>query len=121
MAILAEQIVLRNGAPAHLLTNQGATFTPKLLRDVYDMLQIRKSPTTAYHPECNRAVESLNKNNIKTHSHYGESDKREWDLWLPYCTFAYNMATHESAGKPLSFYCKDERPTCRKCFTISPE
>lgn len=94
--LFVENVVLRHGAPQQLLTDQGTNFTSKLLREVCSLLGIRKLQTTPYHPECNGAVERLNQTIVGMLRHYVSRDQSDWDVWVPYVTFAYNSASHES-------------------------
>lgn len=68
--LFVEQVVLRHGAPQQLLTDQGTNFTSRLLREVCDLLGIRKLRTTPYHPACNGAVERLNQTIVGMLRHY---------------------------------------------------
>lgn len=97
--VFAESIVLRHGVPRQLLTDQGANFTGKLMRELCDVLRVKRLRTTAYHPECNGAVERLNQTLVKIMSHYVNEDQRDWDRWVPFATFAYNTAVHEGTGE----------------------
>lgn len=47
------------GAPKRILTDQGKEFCNKLNKEITD-LQIRRSYTSAYHPQTNGLVERLN-------------------------------------------------------------
>lgn len=101
--MFVEGVVLRHGVPDQLLTDQGANFTSRLMKEVYESLGISKLQTTAYHPECNGAVERLNQTVIKMLGHFVAHDQRDWDLWLPFALFAYNSAAHEGT-KESPFY-----------------
>ena len=46
--------------PLQLLTDRGSQFTGKLFSQVVKILNIKHLKTTAYHPQCNGAVERLN-------------------------------------------------------------
>lgn len=93
--VFVERVVLRHGVVRQLLTDQGSNFTGRLMNEVYELLGVKKLQTTAYHPECNGAVERLNQTLIRMLSHYVSHDQRDWDLWLPFAVFAYNTAFHE--------------------------
>lgn len=97
-----EKVVLRHGVPKQLLTDQGTNFVSRVMKEVYDLLGIKKLQTTAYHPECNDAVEMLNQTLVGMLSHFVAHDQRDWDQWLPFATFAYNTAVHEGTnGTPF--------------------
>lgn len=59
------------------------------------MLGVKRLRTTAYHPQCNGAVERLNQTLIKIVSHYVSEDQQVWDKWLHFSTSAYNTTVHE--------------------------
>lgn len=94
-----ELVILRHGVPQQILTDQGPNFTSRLFQDVCTLLRIRKLQTTAYHPQCNGAVERLNQTLVSMLSHYVRADQKDWDQWIPYCMFAYNTAKHESTDE----------------------
>lgn len=50
-------IVLKFGAPAKILTDQGSNFLSNLFKNVCKLLRIRKMQTTAFHPESNGSLE----------------------------------------------------------------
>ena len=45
------QVILRMGAPAKILTDQGSNFLSETFKNVCKMLKIKKLQTTAFHPE----------------------------------------------------------------------
>ena len=50
----------RFGVPLEIITDQGKEFCAKLAKDLFQLLQITHSTTTAYHPLCNSQVEVAN-------------------------------------------------------------
>jgi transposase InsO family protein len=50
-------VVLKFGAPAQILTDQGSNFLSDLFRNVCRLLRIKKVQTTAFHPESNGTLE----------------------------------------------------------------
>lgn len=101
--VFVEGVILRHGVVKQLLTDQGSNFTGKLMSEVYACLGVKKLQTTAYHPQCNGAVERLNQTVIGMLSHYVSRDQRDWDLWLPFALFAYNTAVHEGTRESPFF------------------
>ena len=59
--ILVEHIVCRHGVPAELLLDRGANFLSGLLHNVNTLLGIKKTNTTAYHPQTDGLVERFNR------------------------------------------------------------
>lgn len=101
--VFVEGVVLRHGVPEQLLTDQGTNFVSRVMKEVYDLLGIKKLQTTAYHPECNGAVERLNQTLVTMLSHYVAHDQRDWDRWLPFAVHAYNTAVHEGTNETPFF------------------
>ncbi|XP_023223278.1 uncharacterized protein LOC111624612 [Centruroides sculpturatus] len=93
------QVILRHSVPKQLLTDRGANFTSKMMREVCDLLHIERLLTTAYHPQCNGMVERLNKTLIDILTHYVDKDQRNWDEMVPYALFAYNTTVHSSTNE----------------------
>jgi transposase InsO family protein len=50
-------VVLKFGAPAQILTDQGSNFLSDLFKNMCRMLRIRKIQTTAFHSESNGGLE----------------------------------------------------------------
>ncbi|KAK4471025.1 hypothetical protein MN116_000008, partial [Schistosoma mekongi] len=70
-----------------------------LIAEICQLLGIRKSRTTAYHPEGNGLVERTNRT-IKTilQSFVNRSSPELWDDVLPQCLLAYRTSVHGSTG-----------------------
>lgn len=91
-----ENIVLRHGAPAIIITDKGAAFTAELLRIVLTLSGTAHRKTTAYHPQTNGLTERLNKTIADMLCMYVDVEHKNWDTILPYVTFAYNTARQET-------------------------
>ena len=50
---LFEQIILRHGALAKILTDRGSHFVNKMIKDLTRLIQIEHLATSGYNPECN--------------------------------------------------------------------
>ena len=58
--ILAEEVVPFIGVPEALLSDWGTNLMSHLMRDLCDLLGIKKLNTMAYHPQCDGLVETFN-------------------------------------------------------------
>jgi transposase InsO family protein len=76
-------IVLKFGAPAQILTDQGSNFLSELFKNVCEMLRIRKIQTTAFHPESNGGLERSHRVLAEYLRHYVREDQTNWDEWIP--------------------------------------
>ncbi|TNN04865.1 Retrovirus-related Pol polyprotein from transposon 17.6, partial [Schistosoma japonicum] len=89
----------RYGAHLSLYSDQGTAFESHLIAKICKLLGIRKTHTTAYHPEGNGLVERTNKT-IKAilRSFISRSSAELWDEVLPQCMLAYRTSVHGSTG-----------------------
>lgn len=91
-----ENIVLRHGAPACVITDRGTAFTAKLVSAIMTLSGTSHRRTTAYHPQTNGLTERMNKTIADMLSMYVDAEHKTWDVVLPYITFAYNTAQQET-------------------------
>ncbi|BHF66763.1 hypothetical protein SprV_0200978500 [Sparganum proliferum] len=81
------------------LRHCSANFQSQLLQEVCEILEIRKTRTTPYHPEGNGLVERTNRtlhDLLLAFSRNGH--EHGWDAHLPLCLLAYRGAVHSSMG-----------------------
>ncbi|VDP95954.1 unnamed protein product [Trichobilharzia regenti] len=86
---LIDNWIARFGAPHSLPSDQGAAFESQLLHHICNVFGVRKTRTTAYHPEGNGLVERTNLDRLSTNA---------WDETLPQCLLAYLSSMHSSTG-----------------------
>jgi hypothetical protein len=70
----------------------------ELFASVCKLLQIKKIQTTAFHPESNGSLERGHKVLVEYLRHYIAEDQRDWDEWILYATYMYNVTTHRATG-----------------------
>ena len=88
--------MLTKYAPA-LHSNQGRNFESAMLQQTLDAFGIRKSRTTAYHPESDGMVERFNRTLLQLLCAYTETHD-EWEHYQQFVLFAYRTAVHSSTG-----------------------
>jgi transposase InsO family protein len=93
-----QNVVLKYGIPEVILTDQGANFLSELFASVCKLLQIRNIQTTAFHPESNGSLERGHRVLVQYLRHYIAEDQRDWDEWVAYATYVYNITTHRATG-----------------------
>ena len=59
--LFVEEIVCRHGVPGQLLSDRGAAFLSRLLKEICIFLGVKKTNTTAYHPQTNKLTERFNR------------------------------------------------------------
>ena len=57
---LYDEIICRYGCPDSILTDRGANFISKLMKELCSIFKISKINTSSYHPATNAAVERMN-------------------------------------------------------------
>ena len=93
---IVDEFVCRFGAPEILHSDQGRNFESTLFKEMCTMLDIRKTRTTAYHPESDSMVERFNRTLAAMLSKYVAKHQKDWDMYLPQVMMAYRSSEHES-------------------------
>ena len=85
------------GLPDILHSDQGRNFESFILRQTLEAFGIKKTRTTAYHPQGDGMVERFNHSLLQLLRAYVER-QTEWEQYLPFVLFAYRTAVHTSTG-----------------------
>jgi len=97
-------VVLKFGAPAQILTDQGSNFLSDLFKNMFKILRIRKIQTTAFHPESNGGLERSHRVLAEYLRHYVRENQTSWDDWIPYAVYVYNTTVRTTtAYSPFEF------------------
>jgi len=92
-----------HGFPEDVVSDRDGTFTGQYFTDSYDYLGIKKSMSTAFHPESDGQTERINQV-IETYLRcYCDHKENDWASMLAMAEYAYNNLKH-SATKISSFY-----------------
>ena len=97
--LLVEHVISCHGVPSELLSDRGTAFLSRLMLDVYKLMGIRKSNTTAYHPQTDGLVERFHCTLTDMLTKSAQQGGKDWDLRLPYVLFAYPSSPHTSTGE----------------------
>ena len=119
---LVKDWICRFGVPLELHSDQGRNFESSLFQNVCKILNIRKTRTTALHPQSDGMVERMNRT-INRHLAKVVSDhQRDWDKYLHLFMLAYRSAVQESTGQsPASIVMGRElRLPCDLMFGCPP-
>ena len=100
--ILVSRVFSRFGPPTVLHSDQGRNFDSTLMHEIYNLMGIKKTRTTAYHPQCDGLVERQNRTLQSILSAFVSEHSVDWDEWLNQAVFAYNTSVHESTGLLMS-------------------
>ena len=100
--VLVKNIIARHGAPERMITNRGTQFMSQVFREVTELVQLKHSPSTAYHPQTDGQTERTIGSLISILRKLME-EVDEWDMQLPYALFAYRTVVHETTRETPFF------------------
>ncbi|UYV74124.1 K02A2.6-like [Cordylochernes scorpioides] len=105
-----KRIVLRHGTPKILISDRGSSFLSKLLTQVLKICNTIHKKTTSYHPQTNGQTERMNRTLTDMISMYIDEKHQNWDVILPFVTFAYNSSVQETTGYSPYFLIHGREP-----------
>ena len=100
---LVEYIICRYGVPHTIHSDRGSNFLSDAMKSLYDILKIKKTHSSPYHPASNGKVEIAHKfinNAMKAYTNEGQTD---WDIQLPYALLSYRASFHKFTGDTPAF------------------
>lgn len=92
------QLFSRVGFPREILTDCGTNFTSNLLKQVYQLLNIKGLKSTPFHPQTDGLVERFNQTLKSMLRKFINETGSDWNQWLPYLLFAYREVPQASTG-----------------------
>ena len=95
---LFEDYVKEHGLPEALHTDQGRQFESRLVQDLCQKLGIKKSRSSAYHPQGAGIVERVNRVVKGQLAKYLADKGGDWDSHVSQVQLAYNSSVHASTG-----------------------
>ena len=96
--VFVHQFVCRFGTPNILHTDQGRNFDSALVKAMCKLLGIKKTRTTAYHPQSDGLIERFNRTLLNLLRIAAREDTCNWDSYIPLMMFAYRTSVQESTG-----------------------
>ena len=97
--LIVNEIVARHGAPRTLLSDRGPNFLASIVKEVSKIMNIRRTHTTAYHPQTDGLVERFNGTLAEGLSMYVSTHQKDWDRHLPMILFAYRVSPSATTGE----------------------
>jgi hypothetical protein len=91
-----------HGLPRSVISDRGPQFVSEFMRELYRILGIRVSATTAYHPQADGQTERVNQELEQYLRLFVSERQDDWDELLPMAEFQYNNHVH-SATKETPF------------------
>lgn len=116
---MLRHIILRHGPPRVVISDRGRQFVADVVEEILRLSASQFRHATPYHPQTNGLVERTNRTLTNMLSIYVDAKHKNWDEVLPYITYAYNTAKHETTGYAPFFLLYARSP--RSCLdTILP-
>ena len=95
---LVNEVVCRFGIPLIIHTDQGRNFESALFAEICQLLDIKKTRTTPYHPQSDGMVERFNRTLEMQLSKFADYNQKDWDVHIPFLLMAYRSAVHDTSG-----------------------
>ena len=95
---LVDEFFCRFSVPDQLHSDQGKQFESHLISSICELLQVKKSRTTPYHPQSDGLVERFNRTLTTMLATTAKEHPFEWESHLKKVCFAYNTSVHASTG-----------------------
>ena len=89
--VLLNEMFCRFSLHEQLRSDQGRQFKADLMKEIYALLQIHKTHTTAYHSHCNGLIERFNRTLLDVLCTVVKDHQSIWRVCL-----AYNSSVHAS-------------------------
>eukprot|EP00731_Ephydatia_muelleri_P033667 Em0035g4a len=95
---LVDEMFCRFSPPEQIHSDQGRQFESELIKEICQLLQIKKSHTTPYRPQGNGMVEHFNRTLLDMLATAVGDNPADWENYIHKLCFAYNTSVHSSTG-----------------------
>ena len=95
---IVHDVIGRFGSPLQLHSDQGRNYESEIFKQICDLLEIRKTRTSARNPKCNGMIERRNRTLLRMIRAYLRGEQQDWDLYLGCLAAAYRSTPNESTG-----------------------
>lgn len=96
--ILVDKYFVHYGLPARVHSDQGRDFESRLIRELLNLMGIRKSRTTPYHPQGDPQPERFNRTLLTMLGTLSQEKKRCWSEHVVHLVHAYNSTKCDATG-----------------------
>ena len=93
---LTDEMFCRFSPPEQLHSDQGRQFESELMIEICKILNIRKTRTTPYHPQCDGLVERFNRTLLDMLATTVRNQPYAWEDHIRKISMAYNSSVHSS-------------------------
>ena len=95
---LVYEFFSRFGTLFDLHSDQGRNYESQLFKEVCELLEVRKTLSSPYHPQSNGMIERFNRTLIDMTAVYTNQNQTHLDKHLAMLTAAYQSCVHEKTG-----------------------
>lgn len=103
--VLVKEFVSPLGVPRELHSDQGHNFESSVFQEMCRLLGIKKTRTTALHPQSDGMVERYNRTLATQLSLFVDNHQKDWDQHVLLLLMAYRSAVHDTTrctpAKPM--------------------
>ena len=92
--IIVKEIMSRHGAPERIITDRGQDFMLDMYRQVMELIGMKHSPMTLYHPQMDGQTERMIGTITGILARIAETEN-DWDVQLLYVLYAYRSMVHK--------------------------
>ena len=96
--VLIENVVNHYGIPAKIHSDQGKSFECNLIKEMCELLNIKKTKTSPYHPMGNSQFECFNRSLLNLLRTLDIEQKGRWKDHVASLVHAYNCTKNDSTG-----------------------
>ena len=96
--VLLKEWFQKYGIPRKIHSDRGKSFENKLIQEMCNIYQVKKTRTTPYHPQGNSQVERFNRSLHNLLRTLEAERKHRWPEYLQELVFIYNCTPHASTG-----------------------
>jgi transposase InsO family protein len=95
---LLQEVISQFGAPIELVSDNGLCFSSKEFLSFLGQFQIKRCPTTIYHPQANGRCERMNGVLTKLLGNLSREKRVEWDRLVKLALLILKMKTNSATG-----------------------
>ena len=90
--VLVDEMFCRFSPPEQLHSDQGRQFESSIMKEVCEILGIRKSRTSPYHPQCDGLVERFNRTLLSMLATTTKNHPFNWENQIRKVCMSYNTS-----------------------------